>query len=186
MALTLFSRRPEPPAAEPKPWPEIGETWTPEGVTVVERYTNQAGAVVLVYTAAQPNWYNIACLGCHFTKASNKFGTRSWLILQEAAGTANEHATHCRALPREIPARPDDDTARERLHQWLSDRRNRTRDQQIVIESMDSFRLHLQRTDDWIAAALQQLAVDQPEVLRIERSQYSDHVSYYARRLPQD
>ncbi|MEU7088069.1 hypothetical protein [Streptomyces achromogenes] len=33
-------------------------------------------------------------------------------------------------------------------------------------------------------AALQQLAVDQPEILRTETSEYNDRVSYYARRLP--
>ncbi|MFJ4329108.1 hypothetical protein ACIP3A_39195 [Streptomyces tricolor] len=186
MAITLFFRRPEPSAVQPEPWPEIGETWKPEGVNIVQRYYNQAHAVVLVYTAAQSDRHNVACLGCHFTKASNKFGTRSWLILSEAAGAANEHATSCRALPREIPARPDDGTVRERLRTWVSNYRNRGADEQLWIETLDPIRLTLQRTDEWIEAALQQLAVDQPEALRTERCEYSGRVLYYARRLSED
>ncbi|MFE6530973.1 hypothetical protein ACFVMA_18735 [Streptomyces rochei] len=61
-------------------------------------------------------------------------------------------------------------------------------DVQLWLSDLDLIRLTLQRTNDWIVGVLQQLAVDQPEALRIERSQYTDHafVSYYARRLPQD
>ncbi|MGW2331659.1 hypothetical protein ACWC5C_38745 [Streptomyces sp. NPDC001700] len=186
MALTLFARRPEPvePLA-PESWPEIGETWKPEGVTVVERYYNQAHAVVLVYTATQDYRHVVACLGCHFVKASNKYSSRSWLELKEAAEAANEHATTCRALPRDIPARPDDDTVRERLSKWVSGTRTRVEDEQIWIESLDLIRLTLQRTDDQLDAALQQLAVDQPEILRTDRSEYSDRIRYYARRYPE-
>ncbi|MFJ2847032.1 hypothetical protein ACIPD2_36140 [Streptomyces griseofuscus] len=186
MALTLFSRRPAPtglPAIEPAPWPEIGETWTPEGVTIVQRYYNQAHAVVLVYTARHDYRHNVACLGCHFTKASSKRTSAPWLDLSEAATAANEHASTCRALPREIPARPDDDTVRERLRTWVTASRNRGADEQVWIESLDPIRLTLQRTDDALETALQQLAVDQPEILRTDRCEYSGHVRYYARRL---
>ncbi|MFE6001057.1 hypothetical protein ACFQ6C_30040 [Streptomyces sp. NPDC056454] len=46
---------PAPPAEalEPEAWPEIGETWKPEGLPVVERYYNQAHAVVLVARTGQ-------------------------------------------------------------------------------------------------------------------------------------
>ncbi|MGW1007706.1 hypothetical protein [Streptomyces sp. NPDC002520] len=186
MALTLFTRRPAPadlPAVEPEPWPEIGETWKPEGVNIVQRYYNQAHAVVLVYTAAQDYRHNVACLGCHFVKANNKFTSHGWLELKEAATAANDHATDCRALPRDIPARPDDHAVRERLSTWVTGCRNRGADEQVWIESLDLIRLTLQRTDDSIEAALQQLAVDQPEILRTDRCEYSDRVRYYARRL---
>lgn len=46
---------PAPPAEalEPEAWPEIGETWKPEGLPVAERYYNQAHAVVLVARTGQ-------------------------------------------------------------------------------------------------------------------------------------
>ncbi|MFG2986977.1 hypothetical protein ACGFYQ_37985 [Streptomyces sp. NPDC048258] len=51
---------------------------------------------------------------------------------------------------------------------------------------LDLIRLTLQRSNDWIVDVLQQLAADEPDVLRTERSEYSDHVSYYARQLPEN
>lgn len=190
MALTLFSRRPapaEPPALEPAPWPEIGETWKPEGVTVAQRYYNQAHAVVLVYTADDGKagtYYSVACLGCHYaTNGERTYNTR--YSLTDAAKVANEHATTCRALPRDIPARPDDDTVRERLYAWVYGARHRGQDAQLGLSDLDLIRLTLQRTNTWIEAELHQLAADQPDVLRTERSKYSGAVSYYARKLPQ-
>ncbi|MGA5363955.1 hypothetical protein [Streptomyces purpurascens] len=191
MALTLFARRPAPAELpEPTPWPEIGETWKPDGVTVAQRYYNQAHAVVFVYTADDGKtgtYYAVACLGCHFASAQDQrrtYNTR--YSLTDAAKAANEHATTCRALPRDIPARPDDDTAREQLHAWVRRARRRDQDTQLWLSDLDLIRLTIQRTNDWIAGVLQQLAIDQPEILRTERSQYSDYVSYYARRLPEN
>ncbi|WP_030997767.1 hypothetical protein [Streptomyces sp. NRRL F-5630] len=188
MALTLFTRRPEP---APEPWPEIGETWKPEGVTVTQRYYNQAHAIVLVYTTGAgeySTYYAVACLGCHYaTRESGKRPYSTRYSLADAAKVANAHATTCRALPRDIPARPTDDTVREQLHSWVRGTRHRHKDVQLWISDLDLSRLTLQRTTAWIEAVLQQLAADQPDVLRSERSQYSDsdHVSYYARRLPE-
>ncbi|MGW1596976.1 hypothetical protein [Streptomyces sp. NPDC002343] len=190
MALTLFSRRPvpapvAPPLVEPEPWPEIGETWTPEGVTVVERYYNRTHAVVLVYTAAQGYRHTVACLGCHFRTSANRRSSYDWLQLEDAATIANEHATTCRALPRAIPARPDDDTVREQLRNWATTYCNRGADEQLHLESLDLLRLTIQRTNDWIEAALQHLAITQPELLRAEASEHGDHIRFYARRLTQ-
>ncbi|MCY0946999.1 hypothetical protein [Streptomyces antarcticus] len=193
MALTLFARRPESveaPAPERDPWPEIGETWKPEGVTIAQRYYNQAHAVVLVYTTddgKSGTYYSIACLGCHY--ATREDGARTYNTrygLADAGRVANEHATTCRALPRDIPDRPDDDTVRERLHSWVRGARHRDKDVQLWVGDLDLIRLTLQRTNDWIVGVFQQLLVDEPEVLRIERSEYSDYVSYYARRLPEN
>ncbi|MGW1171685.1 hypothetical protein [Streptomyces sp. NPDC002550] len=189
MALTLFARRPapaEPPAAEPEPWPEIGETWKPEGVTVVERYHNQAHAVVLVYTADDgktATYYAVACLGCHF--ASVQDGRRTYntrYSLADAAKAANEHATTCRALPRDIPARPDDDTVRERLRSWVSGARRRNEDVQLWLSDLALIRLTIQRTNDWIETALQQLASEEPDILLAEPSEYSGRMEFYALR----
>ncbi|MFF8646512.1 hypothetical protein [Streptomyces sp. NPDC015345] len=110
MALTLFARRPEPvEAPAPEPWPETGETWKPEGVTIAQRYYNQAHAVVLVYTTddgPSGTYYSVACLGCHYATRENGKRTYSTRYsLADAATVANEHATTCRALPRDIPAR---------------------------------------------------------------------------------
>ncbi|MEV5658237.1 hypothetical protein [Streptomyces sp. NPDC052291] len=191
MALTLFARRPEPvEAPAPEPWPEIGETWKPEGVTIAQRYYNQAHAVILVYTTddgPHGTYYSVACLGCHYATAKDGKRTYSTLYdLADAATVANEHATTCRALPRDIPARPDDDTVREQLHAWVRRSRRRNEDTQVWVSDLDLLRLTLQRTNDWIVAVLNQLVVDEPEILRVERSQYSDYVSYYARRLPEN
>jgi hypothetical protein len=192
MALSLFIRtRPElvaPPA--PEPWPEIGETWKPEGVTVVERYYNLGNAVVLVYTTddgPSGTYYAVACLGCHYATSEDEARTyNTRYSLTDAAKVANEHATNCRALPRDIPARPDDDTVRERLHAWVRGARNRDKDVQLWLSYLDLIRLAVQRTNDWIEAELQQLAVDQPEILRTERSEYSNRVFYYVCRLPEN
>ncbi|MGO4634973.1 hypothetical protein AB4225_29200 [Streptomyces sp. 2RAF24] len=191
MALTLFARRPAaPPTVEPEPWPETGETWTPEGVTVAERYYNQAHAVVLVYATDDGpygTYYAVACLGCHY--ATHENGQRTYNTrynLADAAQVANEHATTCRALPRDIPTRPDDDTVRERLHAWVRGARRRGEDVQLWLSHLDLIRFTIQRTNTWIEAELQQLAADQPAVLRTERSKYSGHISYYARQLPQN
>lgn len=193
MALTLFARRPEPvepPVVEREPWPEIGETWKPEGVTIAQRYYNQAHAVVLVYTTdddAYGTYYSIACLGCHY--ATREDGERTYntrYSLADAAKVANEHATTCRALPRDIPARPDDDTVRERLHSWVRGARRRGEENQLWLPHLDLIRLTIQRTNAWIKAELQQLAADQPDVLRTERSEYSDTVFYYALPLPEN
>ncbi|MFE9334786.1 hypothetical protein [Streptomyces sp. NPDC006925] len=193
---TLFARRPAPAATAPsaapaacetKP-PRSGENWQPEGVTIAERYYNQAHAVVLVYTTAARKtgtYYTVACLGCHYASAQD--GQRTYNLpysLADAAKVANEHATTCRALPRDIPDRPDDDTIRERLHAWVRGARRPGEDVELWIFDLELVRLALQRTNDWIAAELRQLAVDQPETLRTERSQYSDSVFYYARQLP--
>ncbi|MEU6680924.1 hypothetical protein [Streptomyces sp. NPDC046925] len=192
MALTLFARRTEPvePPA-PEAWPETGETWKPEGVTIAERYYNQASSVVLVYTTDDGGpfgtYYSVACLGCHYATREN--GERSYSTrysLADAAKVANEHATTCRALPRDIPTRPDDDTVRERLHSWVRGARHKDKDVHLWLPYLDLIRLTLQRTNAWIEAELQQLAADQPDVLRTERSEYSDSVSYYARRLPEN
>ncbi|MER5995853.1 hypothetical protein [Streptomyces viridosporus] len=116
MAFTLFSRTRarstlEPPAVEPEPWPETGETWTPEGVTVVERYTNQTGAVVFVFSTDDQSYHHVvACLGCHYAQSTDPDKRySSGLTLMDAGRIANAHATSRRALPRDIPARPDDE-----------------------------------------------------------------------------
>ncbi|MFC9916421.1 hypothetical protein [Streptomyces sp. NPDC127197] len=75
MVLAL-SCRPRPAHAEPpaiEPWPETGETWMPEGVTIVERHWNQAmSAITLVYSADDSCHHHVvACLGCHFSAATD-------------------------------------------------------------------------------------------------------------------
>ncbi|MFJ3213822.1 hypothetical protein [Streptomyces flaveolus] len=187
MALTLFSRpRPAvaPPAADPEPWPEIGETWTPEGVTVVERYANQAGAVVLVFSTDDQSYHHVvACLGCHYSESTDPDKTyTSGLTLTEAGRFANTHATSCRALPRDIPARPDDDAAREQIRKWVASWRRRDEDLQIYLRFFNHGRLVLQRTDDWIETALQQLADEEPDLLLAKPSEYSGRMEFYALR----
>ncbi|MEU3341846.1 hypothetical protein [Streptomyces sp. NPDC006668] len=186
MALTLFSRSRPAPVKQPtpEPWPEIGETWTPEGVTVSERYYNLAHAVVLVYKAEGADTaHAVACLGCHFHVTKDKQRTYSTrYTLREAGEVANEHAAACRALPRTLPTRPNDDGARELLHQWVRDLR-RGEDFYLRIHHFDLGRLFLQRTNAWITTELQHLADSQPDLLRIQRTTYGDGKQYLI--LPQ-
>ncbi|MEV2255888.1 hypothetical protein AB0I94_35930 [Streptomyces sp. NPDC050147] len=187
MALTLFARRPEPvEAPAPAPWPEIGETWKPEGATVVQRYYNQAHAVVLVYTAAENYRHVVACLGCHFTKANSAARSCGWLDLKGAADIANGHATTCRALPRDIPSRPDDDAVRDQLRQWVvGQRRHQSEDTELWISFLDPVRPTLQRTNIWIETALRQLADTQPDIVVAKTSEYTEVTRFYARSYPE-
>ncbi|MEU8480353.1 hypothetical protein [Streptomyces hygroscopicus] len=72
---------------------ETGETWMPEGVTVVERHWNQAmSAIVLVYSA-DANCYHhvVACLGCHFSAVQDPDSAYSArLKLTDASRIATE------------------------------------------------------------------------------------------------
>ncbi|MEW2078785.1 hypothetical protein AB0941_35195 [Streptomyces sp. NPDC013433] len=189
MAFTLFSRtRPtfEPPAVEPEPWPETGETWTPEGVTVVERYATQVGAVVLVFSTDDQSYHHvIACLGCHYTQSTDPDKRYSGgLTLTDAGRIANAHATSCRALPRDIPARPDDDAAREQLRTWVRGMHRRDEDVRLYLRDFNLDRLILQRTNAWIETELQRLADDEPTVLRAGRSEYSGYPEFLVLRQP--
>ncbi|WDM16486.1 hypothetical protein J3S85_36380 [Streptomyces lavenduligriseus] len=185
MALTLFSRRPAPaPAAapvEPEPWFETGETWTPEGVTVVERYWTQVHAVVLVYTAAQGYRHSVACLGCHYQETQYKVRYSSLLTLEQAAELANAHAAQCRAVPREIPARPDEPAARELLRAAVRGMRKRDYGA-FCFSDLDTQRLVLQRTNDWIVDELGRMADEEPDVLKASVSEYG--TTFYIQELP--
>lgn len=182
MVLALFNRArrasAEPPASEP--WSELGETWMPEGVTVVERHWNQAmSAIVLVYSAGQNNVHVVSCLGCHFSVEQDpEPGHLGRLKLTDANRIATQHATSCRALPRAIPDRPDEDCAREQLHKWVLSWPRKADNVQIMLSYLDLHRLSLQRSNEWIEAELQQLAVDRPDVLVVQRSVY-DHTTFY-------
>ncbi|EHM31509.1 MULTISPECIES: hypothetical protein [Streptomyces] len=94
--IDLFTRRPAAPAAPaedpvPRVWPEIGETWKPEGLPVAERYYNQAHAVVLVASTGRTPYYLVACLGCHFLSTRTKSHDSHILYtLTTAAGAAND------------------------------------------------------------------------------------------------
>jgi hypothetical protein len=183
MVLALFNRTrrasSEPPAIEP--WPELGETWMPEGVTVVERHWNQAmSAIVLVYSAGESSYHVVACLGCHFSVAQDPFRSHlGGMKLTDANRVATEHATTCRALPRGIPDRPDDDRAREQLRKWALSWRRKADKVQIMLSDFDLHRLTLQRSNEWIEAELQQLAVDRPDVFAVQRSDYNHTTFYY-------
>ncbi|MEW2623645.1 hypothetical protein [Streptomyces sp. NPDC048106] len=188
MSLTLFARRPAPELPAPEPWPEIGETWKPEGVTVVERYANQAGAVVLVFSPDDQSYQHVvACLGCHYSQTTDPDKTySSGFTLTEAGRFANTHAASCRALPRDIPARPDDAAAREQLRKWVASWRRRDRDEEIYLRFFNHGRLVLQRSNEWITSELQRLADAQPDLVRAEPSSYSDRIDYYVRQLPKE
>lgn len=168
-------------------WPETGESWSPDGVTVKERYYNLAHAVILVFTSDDPTniYCTVACLGCHFVSTGTGRGTyHQRHNLNDAAEAANAHATSCHALRRDLPARPDDDTVRERLHQWASSSRRMDGEIQLFLSDLDPSRLTMQRTSAWIETALQQLATDQPDLMRAEHCGYSGRLLFHASRRP--
>ncbi|MEU8842677.1 hypothetical protein AB0D97_26680 [Streptomyces roseus] len=182
MAFTLFARRPEPvEAPAPEPWPEIGETWQPEGVTVVERYYNLGNAVVLVFRSA--GYHVVACLGCHYEATQFKAHYSTMLTLKEAAELANTHAAGCRALPREIPARPDEAAARELLYTTVRGMRARDERLNFYLFHLDTQRLTLQRTNEWIVGELERLADDEPEVLKVSVNKWG--TDFYLQKLPE-
>ncbi|MFI9080951.1 hypothetical protein ACIGW8_31535 [Streptomyces sioyaensis] len=167
-----FSRTaPTEPEFAPEPWPE---TWTPEGVTISQRFLGLTGAVTLVYTAdagVNGTYYAIACLGCTFLTRSK--GSDNYISTEQAAGEiANSHAAQCRALPRALPARPDDDTAREIVRRRLHHNRRSDRDVTVHLTDFHLDRIALQRTTAWIEKELQRLADEQPEILTAKPRTY--------------
>ncbi|MEU0031723.1 hypothetical protein [Streptomyces sp. NPDC006335] len=189
MALPLFTRtRPVPVIeSDPEPWSEIGETWMPEGITVVERYWNQANAVVLVYSGDESCYYHVVtCLGCHFNVAHDPDGSRDHrLTLNDAGRVANEHATTCRALSRTIPDRPNDDDARDQLRKTVLGCQLRDKDAEIHLSAFDLGRLTLQRTNGWIETELQQLAADRPDLV-VAQTSYGTPKNYFVLPRPEE
>ncbi|MFD6803940.1 hypothetical protein [Streptomyces cyaneofuscatus] len=194
--IDLFTRRPAAPAAPaedpaPRAWPEIGETWKPEGLPVAERYYNQAHAVVLVARTNQDpygTYYLVACLGCHFLSTRTKYhDSHIRYSLERAAETANSHAGTCRALPRELPTRPDEESARRLLHSWVLTMPRRRRDPHQYLDldlgDFDSGRLELQRTNEWIHTELEALAIEQSDLLSARHDEHTGTVRF--RILPQ-
>ncbi|MFD5937231.1 hypothetical protein [Streptomyces sp. NPDC060333] len=182
MALTLFARRPEPvEAPAPEPWPEPGETWKPEGVTVVERYYNLGHAVVLVFLSS--GCHVVSCLGCHYQATKLKAHYSTMLTLDGAADLANTHAAGCRALPRDIPARPDEEAARELLRATVRAMRKRDERVNFYLYLLDTQRLALQRTNEWIVGELERLADDEPEVLKVSVNTWG--TEFYLQKLPE-
>jgi hypothetical protein len=187
----LFTRtRPmpvEPSAPDPDSelWPE---SWMPEGVTVSERYHNLALAVVLVYTTdASGSACAVSCLGCHFqSNKDNRSTYSSPYSLDNASKVANEHASTCRALPRPLPDRPDDATARELLRTQVRGMRRREENVILFIHAFDLGRLRLQRTKEWIETELHLLADDDPGLLRTGHSEYSGRLDLLILHQPGD
>ncbi|WP_051860351.1 hypothetical protein [Streptomyces anulatus] len=194
--IDLFTRRPAAPAAPaedpaPRAWPEIGETWKPEGLPVAERYYNQAHAVVLVASTGQDpygtTYYLVACLGCHFLSTRTKYlDSHIRYSLGKAAETANAHAGTCRALPRELPARPEESAARHLLYSWvlaMPRRRDPHQYTDIDLSDFDSGRLELQRTNEWIQTELTALTIEQSDLLTARPDEHTGTVRF--RILPQ-
>ncbi|MFJ2170362.1 hypothetical protein [Streptomyces griseofuscus] len=188
MAPTLFRTRTAPePEYTPEPWPEIGETWKPEGVIVTQRFLGLAGAVVLVYTAdagVNGTHYAVACLGCTFHTRSRKAGDRFISSETDAGEIANRHAAQCRALPRDLPTRPNDDAAREIVRRRLNSERRSDYDVTVYLTDFHLDRLALQRSTAWIEEELQRLADEQPEILTAKPRTYGTGTEFTILRLP--
>ena len=159
--MGLFTRA--RPSAPPNP-----ATWTPEGTTVVQRYRALADATVLVYTAANASRYDgyaAACLGCTYRISRQD---RRSLDEAEAADFANHHAGTCRAMPRGIPERAEEEQALQLLHVRLKETRTHDRTRLVRASDLHTLRIDLQRPEAWFTEAMRQLAAAEPNFLTLE------------------
>ncbi|MGA4953742.1 hypothetical protein [Streptomyces lydicamycinicus] len=183
---TLFSRTAETPTT-PEPTQPSPQTWTPEGVIVAQRYLGLAGAITLVYTAdtgANGEYYAVACLGCTYRTARDEKSTYKDLLSQQLAGhLANEHSGNCRALPRPLPERPDDEAARDIVRRRLHAKRRST-DDVVFLTDFHLERLALQRTTTWIETELQLLADEHPDVLTAKPRAYGTGYEFTLHPFP--
>ncbi|WP_057668716.1 hypothetical protein [Streptomyces anulatus] len=142
------------------------ETWTPEGTLVSQRYRALEGATVLVYTADADRgtaYYAAACLGCTYRASET---TADYPMSEaEAAKAANAHASTCRAMPRGVPARPEDPEAVELVRSRLSRHRYGTSPRRVHLSDFNALRVDLQRSTPWIKALLESLAQTEPGFL---------------------
>ncbi|MEH0541458.1 hypothetical protein ABZX93_32405 [Streptomyces sp. NPDC006632] len=155
--MPLFTR------AAPAPAPE---TWTPEGTIVSQRFRALEGATVLVYTGDTDRGsarYAVACLGC--THRADRNTTGNVMSETEAAQSANVHAAICRAVPRGVPARPDDTEAAKLVRSRLWARRYGAAPHRVRLSDFTALRVDLQRPTDWIKALLGDIARSDPGFL---------------------
>ncbi|WP_329304591.1 hypothetical protein [Streptomyces anulatus] len=161
MLSSLFTR--PAPALPPVDAPE---TWTPEGTLVSQRYRALEGATVLVYTADADRGtanYAAACLGC--TYRADETTAHNRMSEAEAAKAANAHASACRAMPRGVPARPEDPEAVELVRSRLWRHRYGTAPRPVYIADFNALRVDIQRSTPWIKALLESLAQTEPGFL---------------------
>lgn len=83
----------------------------------------------------------------------------------EAAQAANAHAATCRAVPRGVPARPDDTEAAKLIRTRLWARRYGTAPHPVRLSDFTALRVDLQRPTDWIKALLCDIAQGDPGFL---------------------
>lgn len=164
---------------------ETAQTWTPEGVTITQRFQALVNAIVVVYTAdagANDAHYAMSCLGCDLGRMT---GTDQGLLTQDGARQlANSHAAQCRALLKPLPDRPDDDVARRIVRANLDQQRRTDRDVDVYLTTFHLDRLALQRPTSWIEAELDRLARTDPAFLTAEPRDYDDTSLRYLIRRP--
>ncbi|MFE2609441.1 hypothetical protein ACFXDI_40335 [Streptomyces mirabilis] len=144
----------------------IPETWTPEGTVVSQRYRALEGATVLVYTADTDQGtprFVAACLGC--THRADRNASGNVMTEVEAAQAANAHAAACRAVPRGVPARPDDTEAAKLIRTRLWARRYGTAPHPVRLSDFNGLRVDLQRPTGWIKALMSDIAQAEPGFL---------------------
>ncbi|MGV4985839.1 hypothetical protein ACVB8X_07260 [Streptomyces sp. NRAIS4] len=145
-------------------------TWTPPGTTVVQRYRALEGATVLVYTAdgdRGTSCFAAACLGCTFR--ATKTVAHNPMTEQDAAKTANAHAAGCRAMPRGVPAAPDDDQAAQIVRSRLwSKRMHGGKPYPVYLSDFHTDRIDLQRPADFIKQTMFHLVRTEPDFLTAE------------------
>lgn len=155
--------------------PPSARHWTPEGITVAQRYRNAGGAIVLVFTAPATSTgpyqhYGVVCLGCTYRAASSV--TRIVLNEPEAGDLANQHAATCRALQRPLPERPSDEEAALIIRRRLETKQPTAAPVYVTLTDFHPDRVDLQRTSAWIKAHLLTVATDTPALLTVATDSY--------------
>ncbi|MGV9883330.1 hypothetical protein [Streptomyces sp. NPDC003006] len=175
--MALFTH----PAPAPAP-ALVPETWTPEGTLVSQRYRALEGAIVLVYTADAGRASAkcaVACLGCTYRAATN--AAHNPMSETDAAKAANAHAASCRAIPRGVPAGPDDTAAAEMIRTRLWARRYGKTPYPVHISDFNAIRVDLQRATDWIKALLTDLAQSDPGFLAATPTSFGEGTRFTVR-----
>ncbi|MFJ1799009.1 hypothetical protein [Streptomyces sp. NPDC088180] len=102
----------------------------------------------------------------------------------EAAKAANAHAAACRAMPRGVPARPEDPETVELVRSRLSRHRYGTSPRRVHLSDFNAVRVGLQRSTPWIKALLESLTQAAPGFLTATPS--DGQGTRYARRGRRD
>jgi len=148
--------------------PAEPERWVPEGTVVPTRFTNLAGADVLLFRSACGTWkHAVLCLGCGYASRGEE-------ARENGRQGANDHASTCRAQPSPPPPVPTDTEAASLVAYRLRYSQDTTVPKNLHLEQFTVMRPQLRRDDAWIHRELAALADRDPSLLTVRMSEPQD------------